>query len=189
MDTRLIFSSPGWVIISGRRIWRFLYNEDSENQNKIWTVRILKQSRFQGCQWKKICSFQPLSQDNVRKPIKQSQCSNDSIPTWLLNEYLDSFLPLLILLVNKSLQIGYFLEEWRNVLVKHLLKNYALNLFSHASDQWVTCQISLNLLKSHQLTSWETTSTKCGLYHRANQLIDHSTAQKQHFWRYNLICY
>ena len=63
------------------------------------------------------------------------------------------------------------------------------NLFSQVSDQWVTCHLSLNLLKSHQLTSWVTIWTKCGLYHRANQLIDHSTAQKQYFWRYSLIFY
>ena len=49
--------------------------------------------------------------------------------------------------------------------------------------------LPLNLLKRHQLTSWVTIWTKCGLYHRVNQLTDHSTAQKQHFWRYSLIFY
>ena len=69
-------------------------------------------------------SFQPLTEDDVRKLIKQSpneQCSSDPIPTWLLKECLDYLLPVLTLLVNKSLQIGYFPEEWKNALVKPLL--------------------------------------------------------------------
>ena len=62
-------------------------------------------------------------------------------------------------------------------------------MFSQVSDQWVTCHLYLNLLKRHQLTSWVAIWTKCGLYHRVNQLIGHSKAQKQHFWRYSLIFY
>ena len=76
-------------------------------------------------------SFQPLTEDDVRKLIKQSpnkQCSSDPIPTWLLKECLDSLLPVLTLLVNKSLQIGYFPEEWKNALVKPLLKKLGLEL-------------------------------------------------------------
>ena len=66
-------------------------------------------------------SFQPLTEDDVRKLIKQSpnkQCSSDPNPTWLLRDCLDSLLPILTLLVNKSLQIGYFPEEWKNAPVK-----------------------------------------------------------------------
>ena len=75
-------------------------------------------------------SFQPLSEDDVRKLIKQlsnKQCSSDPIPTWLLKEWLDSLLPILTLLVNKSLQIRYF-PEWKNALVKPLLKKLGLEL-------------------------------------------------------------
>ena len=63
-------------------------------------------------------SFQPLTGDDVRKLIKQSpnkQCSCDPIPTWLLNECRDSLLPVLTRLLNKSLQIGYFPEEWKTL--------------------------------------------------------------------------
>ena len=76
-------------------------------------------------------SFQPLTEDDVRKLIKQSpnkQCSSDPIPTWLLKECLDSLLPVLTLLVNKSLQIGFFPEEWKNAVVKPLLKKLGLEL-------------------------------------------------------------
>ena len=76
-------------------------------------------------------SFQPLTEDDVRKLIKQSpnkQCSSNPIPIWLLKECLDSLLAVLTLLVNKSLQIGYFPEEWKNALVKPLLKKLGLEL-------------------------------------------------------------
>ena len=78
-----------------------------------------------------LLSSQPLTEDDVRKLIKQSpnkQCSSDPIPTWLLKECLDSLLPVITLLVNKSLQIGYFPEEWKNALVKPLLKKLGLEL-------------------------------------------------------------
>ena len=61
-------------------------------------------------------SFHPLTEDDVRKLIKQSpnkQCSSDPIPIWRLKECLNSLLPVLTLLVNKSLQIGYFPEGWK----------------------------------------------------------------------------
>ena len=124
--------------------------------------------------------------------IKQSpnkQCSSDPIPKWLLKECLDSLLPVLTLLVNKPLQTGYFPEEWKNALVKPFLKKLSLELVFPSSDQWVTCHLSLNLLKRHKLTNWVTIWRKYDFYCRANQLIDHYRAQKQHFWRYNLIFY
>ena len=59
-------------------------------------------------------SFQPLTEDDVRKLIKQSpnkQCSSDPIPTWLLKECLDSLLPVLTLLVKKIL--SNWILPWR----------------------------------------------------------------------------
>ena len=76
-------------------------------------------------------TFSMLSAEDVRKLIKQSpnkQCESDPIPTWLLKECLDSLLPVLTLLVNKSLQLGYFPEEWKNALVSPLLKKLGLEL-------------------------------------------------------------
>ena len=55
------------------------------------------------------------------------------------------------------------------------------------SDQRITCNLSLNLLKRLQLTSSVTIYTKCDLSRLANQLIEHSTAQKQHFLKYSAI--
>ena len=76
-------------------------------------------------------SFQPLTEDDVRKLIKQSpnkQCSSDPIPMWLLKECCDSLLPILTLIVNKSFQIGYFPEEWKTDLVKPILKTLGIEL-------------------------------------------------------------
>ena len=87
---------------------------DSQDPEPITIPRVpVKEDMF--------LSFQPLTEDDVRKLIKQSpnkQCSSDPIPTWLLKKCLDSLLPVLTLLVNKSLQIGYFPEELKNALVK-----------------------------------------------------------------------
>ena len=139
-----------------------------------------------------LLSFQPLTEDDVRKLIKQSpnkQCSSDPIPTWLLKECLDSLLPVLTLLVNKSLQIGYFPEKWKNALVKPLLKKLGLELvfpnFRPVSNLPFISKLaekaSVNQLSGHM--------NKVRSLHRASQLIDHSTAQKRHFWRYSLIFY
>ena len=46
----------------------------------------------------------------------------------LLKECLDSLLPILTLLVSKSLEIGYFPGEWKSALVKPLLKKLDLEL-------------------------------------------------------------
>ena len=97
-----------------QRIWTKL---DSHDPKPITILRMpVKEDIF--------LSFQPLSEDDVRKLIKKSpnkQCSSDPIPTWLLKECLDSLLPISTLFVNESLQIGYFPEEWKNALIKNLL--------------------------------------------------------------------
>ena len=76
-------------------------------------------------------SFQPLTEDGVRKMIKQSpnkQCSSDPIPTWLLKECLDYHLPMF---KNFSKQIlSNWILPWgvENVLVKPLLKKLGIEL-------------------------------------------------------------
>ena len=59
-------------------------------------------------------SFQPLTEDDVRKLIKQSpnkQCSSDPIPTWLLKECLDSLLPILTLLITNPFKLDTSLKS------------------------------------------------------------------------------
>ena len=79
----------------------------------------------------KLHAFTALSEDDIRKLIRKSpnkQCDSDPIPTWLLKECLDPLLPILTLLVNKSLELGYFPEAWKNALVTPLLKKLGLEL-------------------------------------------------------------
>ena len=90
-------------------------------------------------------SFQTLTEDDVRKLIKPSpnkQCSSDPIPTWLLDECLDPLIPVLTLLVNKSFQIGYFPEEWKNALIKPLLKKLVFQSFRPVSNLPVISKLS-----------------------------------------------
>ena len=83
------------------------------------------------CEEDQLNHFQLLSIDDVRKLIKRSpnkQCESDPIPTWLLKICIDSLLPILTSLINQSLQLGYFPEEWKNALVTPLLKKLGLEL-------------------------------------------------------------
>jgi hypothetical protein len=78
-----------------------------------------------------LLAFRPLSQEEVRKMIKKApnkHCDLDPMPTWLLKECLDPLLPVLTLLINKSLDLGYFPDAWKNALVTPLLKKLGLEL-------------------------------------------------------------
>ena len=122
---------------------------DSQDPEPITISRVpVKEDMF--------LSLQPLKEEDVRKLIKQSpnkQCNSDPIPTWLLKECLDSLFAVLTLLVNKSLQIGYFPEECKNALVKPLLKKLGLELLFPSFKPVSNLPLSLNLPKRHQLTN------------------------------------
>ena len=78
-----------------------------------------------------LLAFRPLSEEEVRKMIRKApnkHCDLDPMPTWLLKECLDPLLPVLTLLINKSLELGYFPEAWKNALVTPLLKKLGLEL-------------------------------------------------------------
>ena len=126
-------------------------------------------------------SFQPLTEDDVRKLIKQSNMALEGMPRFSASR-INTF--------SKQIPSNWILP-WRveTALVKPLLKKLGLQLVFQSFRPVSNCHLSLNLLKRHQLTIWVTIWTKCGLYHRVNQPIDHSTVQKQHFWRYSLIFY
>ena len=60
-----------------------------------------------------------------------------------MKECIDSLLPILALLVNKSFQIGYIREEWKNALGKHLLKKLGLEFV------FPSCRPVSNWLSDH----------------------------------------
>ena len=79
--------------------------------------------------------------------------SSDPIPTWLLRECLDSLLPVLTLLVNKSLQIGYFPDALDKPLLKKLGLELVFTSFRPVSNlpfiSKLTEKASVNQLSDH----------------------------------------
>ena len=72
-----------------------------------------------------------LSDDDVSVLVKKSptkSCEADPIPTSLLKDILPNILPLLRVIVNKSLQTGTFPDDLKVALVRPLLKKTNLDL-------------------------------------------------------------
>ena len=58
--------------------------------------------------------------------MKPKTCDLDLIPTSKLQEILPGCLPSITHLVNSSLEQGTFIEDWKEILVKPLLKKKSL---------------------------------------------------------------
>ena len=74
--------------------------------------------------------FRQLTEDEVRKLImssKSTTCEMDPIPTSLLKEHISILLPLIIKMVNLSLQTDIFPNEWKLALVTPLIKKPGLD--------------------------------------------------------------
>ena len=74
--------------------------------------------------------FKPFSLSEVKKlilkmPVKH--CALDPMPTWLLRECIDEFLPLTTEIVNLSLQLGEMPLALKHALVRPLLKKPGLD--------------------------------------------------------------
>ena len=72
-----------------------------------------------------------LSEDEVSAIVRKSpteSCEDVPIPTALLREIFPDIKPLLIAVVNKSLQTGIFLDDLKETLVKPWLKKINLDL-------------------------------------------------------------
>ena len=75
--------------------------------------------------------FRVLSEDDVLAIVRKSptkSCKADPIPTALLKEILPDIAPLLMAVVNKSLQTGIFPDDLKEALVKPQLKKINLDL-------------------------------------------------------------
>ena len=80
---------------------------------------------------KTLSSFRCLTEANVRAIITKSAKKSyklDPLPTSLLVNCLDELLPVITAMVNLSLKEGYFPSEWKDALVKRLLKNAELSM-------------------------------------------------------------
>ena len=75
--------------------------------------------------------FTPITPSTLGKIIKRmppKTCALDAIPTSKLQELLEGCLPTLTHLVNSSLGQGIFCEDWKEAIVKPLIKKIALGM-------------------------------------------------------------
>ena len=80
---------------------------------------------------KTLRSFQCLTESDVLAIIAKSavkSCKLDPLPTTLLVNYLDELLAVITAMINLSLKEGYFPSEWKDTLVKPLLKKAGLSM-------------------------------------------------------------
>ena len=75
-------------------------------------------------------SFEPLSEDDVRKLISESgkkSCSLDPMPIPLMLECLDVLLPVITTVINLSLESSQFPDIWKEAMGYPLLKKAGLD--------------------------------------------------------------
>ena len=75
-------------------------------------------------------SFQPIAMEKLKKLVLSGNskcCSLDPIPTSLLKEHLDTLLPVIDQIVNKSISTGYFPSTLRIARVSPILKKPSLD--------------------------------------------------------------
>ena len=73
--------------------------------------------------------FKQLSEDEVRTLVSSASkkhCALDPMPSSLVSDCLDVLLPVITKIINSSLVHGYFLQDWKEALVKPLLKKSVL---------------------------------------------------------------
>ena len=61
------------------------------------------------------------------KSALNKTCQLDPAPSWLVNDMCDLLSPFLTLLFNKSLDTGYFPKEFKQAVVRALLKKNGLD--------------------------------------------------------------
>ena len=75
--------------------------------------------------------FNPLSEIEISKLVQESKsttCELDVIPTPKLKDNLQYLTPVITEIVNRSLATGVFPQEWKNALIRPLLKKKGLSL-------------------------------------------------------------
>ena len=73
--------------------------------------------------------FKQLSEDDVRTLVSSASkkhCALDPMPSSLVSDCLDVLLPVITEIINSSLVHGYFVQVWKEALVKLLLKKAGL---------------------------------------------------------------
>ena len=81
-------------------------------------------------------AFAATTESEVKKIVTESvskQCPLDPIPTWLLKILLDLLLPVIVSIINKSLQQAEVPVQLKTALLRPLLKDHELEWNSHSS--------------------------------------------------------
>ena len=80
---------------------------------------------------RKFSEFEPLSESDIKRLVfasKSSTCELDVIPTIQLKKYFAHFIAIVTEIVNQSLLTGVFPDDWKNAVIKPLLKKKGLPL-------------------------------------------------------------
>ena len=54
--------------------------------------------------------------------MQTKSCKSDVIPTYFLKDHLDEFTAFLMKIINKSLGLGHFVEDWKVAILRPLVK-------------------------------------------------------------------
>ena len=82
------------------------------------------------CSGSVISSFSSVNEDTVRKIInksKKTSCHLDPAPTKFILQFLDILLPIIVLIINRSLELGCVPDCFKEAIVKPLLKKATLD--------------------------------------------------------------
>ena len=74
--------------------------------------------------------FAPATEDEIYKLVSSSpskSCTLDPIPTWMLKQNINIFVPVITKIVNMSLEYATFPSHFKNVLVSPLIKKPPLD--------------------------------------------------------------
>jgi hypothetical protein len=80
------------------------------------------ESAFTGCP---LTDFHPATEDEVRKALSSApnkSCELDPVPTWLLKQSADQLIPLITVIVNKSLTTSQVPASFKKAVIRPLLK-------------------------------------------------------------------
>ena len=105
----------------------FFHDKINNIRNRFSNIQPYKPK--EKCNVPLLRKFTPISARQLEKTITSmpsKTCTLDIIPTARLKEVLGTILPSLALIVNKSLDQGTFYTDWKEALVKPLVKKMSL---------------------------------------------------------------
>ena len=125
-----------------------------------------------------LAKFALITENQVEliiKNIKSKHCELDCIPTHVLKEMMPVVLPTITKIINLSLSMGIFSEQWKTAIVKPLLKKLGLDLIN--SNYWPVSNLSF-LSKLVAKCMWLQLSNQCQDY---GLLPDYQSAYRPNY--------